>query len=475
MRPAAPAVVVLGGGPAGAAVARALALWGHPVQLIALPPVQPSLVVSIPPSTTRVLEALDLRDMVARAGFIQSRGNTVRWGQAPVREEVFADGQTGWQAPLDRLTEVLQQAAQAAGVVIQTRRATASDAAGGGAAWTIDCTGRAGILARARGLRIAEPAHRTVALVGRWRVGDAGHDATHTWIESYRDGWAWSVPDADGTRHIAVMVDPRTSELARGRSARGVYEAEVGKTAWLSRMAAAARFVGGPVGWDASMYHASSYAADHILLVGDAGSFVDPLSSAGVKKALVSAWLAAVAAHTALAAPEMATVACTFFHQREVEMYTALRALTARHLSEGAGAAWHPFWGDRFDSAAASGWQPDPAACEAAFDRLRAASRLAVRVGPGWHVAPGPVIRGRRIVLEPQWVHPSRTRHVRYERGVDLVVLLDLAPAHHDVAQLWDAYNRRTAPAPLPDLLAALSAALADGLLVWTGDPAATG
>ena len=37
-----------------------------------------------------------------------------------------------------------------------------------------------------------------------------------------------------------------------------------------------------------------------ILLVGDAASFIDPLSSYGVKKACVSAWLAAVVVHTCL-------------------------------------------------------------------------------------------------------------------------------------------------------------------------------
>ena len=39
-------------------------------------------------------------------------------------------------------------------------------------------------------------------------------------------------------------------------------------------------------------------ASDLHLLAGDAGSFIDPLSSAGVKKALASAWLAAVAVST---------------------------------------------------------------------------------------------------------------------------------------------------------------------------------
>ena len=59
---------------------------------------------------------------------------------------------------------------------------------------------------------------RTVALVGEWRRDCAWPvpDATHTLIESYDDGWMWSVPRRAGVRHIAAMVDPHRSALARG-------------------------------------------------------------------------------------------------------------------------------------------------------------------------------------------------------------------------------------------------------------------
>ena len=41
-----------------------------------------------------------------------------------------------------------------------------------------------------------EPGHRTVALVGRWRHAGGWPlaDPSHTLLESYEDGWAWSVP-----------------------------------------------------------------------------------------------------------------------------------------------------------------------------------------------------------------------------------------------------------------------------------------
>ncbi len=79
---------------------------------------------------------------------------------------------------------------------------------------------------------------RTVALVGEWRrEGDwPVPDDTHTLIESYDDGWMWSVPAAGGVRHIAAMVDPQRSELARGGSSKDVYLAEIAKTRVFSRL-----------------------------------------------------------------------------------------------------------------------------------------------------------------------------------------------------------------------------------------------
>src|SRR6185369_12243561 len=73
---------------------------------------------------------------------------------------------------------------------------------------------------------------------------------------------------------------------------------------------------------DASLYHSEAYAGPQFFLVGDAGSFIDPLSSFGVKKALASAWLAAVAAHTSLLDSGRQNVARDFFSNWERSIYT---------------------------------------------------------------------------------------------------------------------------------------------------------
>jgi len=67
-----------------------------------------------------------------------------------------------------------------------------------------------------------------------------------------------------------------------------------------------------------------------------------------------------------------------------------------------------------------------------------------------------------RLVL-PDW--PPTGRGVRFLRDIDLVQLVELAPDHRQVPDLYEAYNRRCAPVSLPDFLGALSVLLAKGAL----------
>lgn len=458
-------VVVFGGGPAGSAAARLLALWGHDVVLVTKPTsLARHLAESIPPSSGKLFDVLGVRDRVDAAGFVRSTGNTVWWGRDAGRVESFPDGALGWQVTAARFEPILQAAAAAAGVRLQHNRLPAEDVEARQATFILDCTGRAGVMARARGWRKTESGHRTVALVGRWRPPSTFDlpEPTHTVIESYSNGWAWSVPHVDGSRSVAVMVDPRTSNLAHDRSSRAVYQAEVDKTAQLSTLLRDAALDGGPFGWDASMYSATQYADDRLLLVGDAGSFIDPLSSAGVKKALASGWLAAIATHTALLRPHMRQVAFDFFAAREAAIYRAFRIMTEQFLADAASNYDHPFWSDRTDPENAS----DNEAVEAAFERLRAAESINLRKGPGVSVEPRPAVNTAEIVLESRLVTATIPDGVRYVRDVDLIALVDLAPHFSQVPDLFDAYNRRTAPVSLPDFLSALSSALAKGWLV---------
>ena len=300
---------------------------------------------------------------------------------------MFANGATGWQATSTALERVMLATAEEAGVRVERAMLTPEEAAARPAAMRLDCTGRAGVLARSRAGRRLEEGHRTVSLSAVWERPDGWGlpDASHTLIESYADGWAWSVPLDDTRRAVAVMVDPRITSMKRGDGAAATYRAELDKTGRLRALLADASMLGGPTGWDASMYSSTTYAGDDWLVVGDAASFVDPLSSAGVKKALASGWLAAIVTHTALSTPGMAGTARQFFADREAEVYANFLSLTRGYLHEAAEGQAHPFWSERAEAgerdALRAAAEREREAVQAAFERLKAAPELIARRG----------------------------------------------------------------------------------------------
>src|SRR5258707_687427 len=161
-------VAVIGGGPAGATVARLLALWGHRVHVLARPSPRPALAESLPPSCAKLLERLGVREAMEEAAFLRSTGNTVRWAGGDERVERFGGNALGYQVRRDALDRVLLREAVKSGAAGVRATVLAADSrshehsptevrfdSGRGprvthARWVTDCTGRAGLTAPTR-------------------------------------------------------------------------------------------------------------------------------------------------------------------------------------------------------------------------------------------------------------------------------------------------------------------------------------
>jgi flavin-dependent dehydrogenase len=489
-------VVIIGAGPAGCGAARALTAWGHEVVLVDRAGGDHArLAESIPPSARKPMDAVGLLGAVDRAGFLPWRGNTVWWAGRNARIESFPPGAQGYQVVRRDFDRVLLDDVAGGGTAVLSGHAvevtlspsvivTAETPAGPKsipARFVLDCSGRRGVLAR-RGLRVAGDAANTVALAGVWTRDDAWPvaDPTHTLVASYADGWAWSVPMTAAVRQFTVMVDPRRTQRASATAAREVYRAELRKVAAFQSILDGAALVEGPWGADASGYSAARYGGPGFLLVGDAASAIDPLSSYGVKKALASAWLAAVAVHTAIERPDMTDEAWAFFDRRERAMYAAARRQAAAFAADVAAERAHPFWAsraavpDEADDAAAdeaAAGDPDVAALARdpevlrAFAGLRAAPALRVVRGLVGHIGPRAAIDGHVLVRQDHLFLPEWPDGVRYLRGVPVVDLLREAPAHTDVGALLERFTCQHPGATAPDVLGALAVLIARGAL----------
>ena len=532
-----PQVLILGGGPAGAAAARLLAQWGVEVVMVERAVGgggAQSLAESLPPSTRKILAATGLLGVVEAGGFHPNGGNTALWGGEGRRDD-FAGGATGFHVLRSRLDRVLREAAVEAGaeMVGGTARLPVRDGEGegwrvevaldgGGRAeivpgWVLDCTGRAGVLARR--YRVMESDAPTLAVVRRYRKegGWDNVDPAHALVESFERGWAWSVPTSNEERHVAVMVDPRLQAVMEGAADLSTaLEAEIDNTALMSSITKSAVPIGDAWAVTASMYTSSKFAPGRALLAGDAASFADPMSSYGVKKALASGWLAAIAVNTSIRTPELAATATEFFSRRERAMYRSLRDGLAVQVAgtgvgggdaEAQGAERDPrpmgdgaaevaasvadrFWekranwladrpGDAGDASDAN--TPDGPDAEALRDdpEVRAAFH-ALRLGSGRlrigsrSTTERPVVIGNRIRMAPALVTPRFPGGVRYFRDVDLLRVVHLAPGCGNPGVLYESYQEWAAredlpPVDLANFIGVVALMVADGVLVPGG------
>lgn len=516
-------VVVLGGGPAGCAAATLLARRAHRVALVRpTSPPAPALAQSIPPSARRVLDEIGALSAVDTAGFHPNRGNVVQWAGGNPRREDFAPDAEGFHTDRVSLERILVSVAEQAGVRVfrdtvcrsgeradptPSRGAEPSDgwilhceehgtALTLRAPWVVDATGRHGVLARPQ--RVPDRSTTTLALVRRWRRpgGWTDDESHHTVVESYETGWAWSVPLGSDVRCLTAMIDQRAADLG-GTSLDEMIDRELDRTARIGGLREDAEPIGPGWACPASLYTSRRFAEPGLVLAGDAGSFIDPLSSFGVKKALSSGWLAGVAVHTALVDDGMADTALDFFHRREATVYRRYRSISADFFEAGARAYGTPYWTDRAEAArraagrsgdgdpqsanaavlggsTSGGTAADPDALEpevpeatvrAAFESIKARDALGAVPGPTVRLVERPAIEGHRITLQEHVASDAVPHGLRFVRGVDLRAMLDIVPRHEDVADGWATYNAVAPPVTLPDYLTALSTAFAAGLL----------
>ena len=167
-----------------------------------------------------------------------------------------------------------------------------------------------------------------------------------------------------------------------------------------------------------------------LLLVGDSGSVIDPLSSQGVYKAMCAAMTASAVIHTSLRKPQMEEVARAYFDEEQRRTFDGYAAGSVKTFREEQRWGGRPFWKERHDLTT---WDtllgpddetgsPFPAELTAAIEAGRAFDLSLVR-GPGVSIESRPFLSGSEIVLSDCLVTEALPYGYRGSRHEELVWL----------------------------------------------------
>jgi 2-polyprenyl-6-methoxyphenol hydroxylase-like FAD-dependent oxidoreductase len=461
---------------------------------------------SLPPSTRKLLATIGVLDRVERAGFYRTTGNTVWWGErhgdverfdaSPAGEGVDATVH-GYQVLRPVFDHLMLTAASDAGArvigdaYVQRVHLPAIDSVTGNVLplvdyqregqpaatmtcqYVLDASGRGGVIAR-QGLRVHQSGFRTQAFIGVWRSASGWNvpDPTHTLVETYEDGWAWSVPLSSTLRQVGVAVDGATTRIARGPTLHETYRAELRKARHLGDLMSNATL---DRVWacDATCFKAREYGGSRFLLAGDAGSCIDPLSSFGIKKALASAWVGAIAINTCIRHPKRSSAALEFFSNWERDVYNANLRRSVAFAREAYQRHAHPFWAGRADvTVDGEAEELDEERLfrakdvQSTFESLKESAAVTFTRSDRVCVKSLPVIRDREIVVADAFALPEFPRGLRFIAGIDLLSLSDLACGYRQVPDIFDAYcGAHGSAVALPNFLGALSLLVARGIL----------
>jgi len=419
-------ICVVGGGPAGSIIGRRLAQLGHETVIIdRFQPTQWHKAESLAPSILSILDSLDLSGALATATVQRERRALVRWESNSIRSKAVEFPSFLIQRSIfdQRLREF---AAKAGASVLSPARARTPEriASGGWLISTITPDGTvpitADFLVDARGKRRGALVHQggpsTVALSAAWKLRDVNFGETR--IEAAENEWFWGCALRDRQYLATIFLDPaRIAGLCEPERER-LYRKLLSGSELLADLLHG-EMTSSVIVRDATSRITKELIRHDFIRTGEAAFSIDPLSSQGVQRAILSAIQGGAAVHTIRTGQDSAA-AMAFYRDRQ---YRAARQanLNAMRLYKESRYHLGRFWTDRHETIDST-----PSVVE--HYEVPSALPCRIRLSKALQIVETPVLSGSVIRPALALTHPRLEQPIAYLGGIALAPLAaDLA------------------------------------------------
>lgn len=327
-------VVIIGGGPAGAAAATVLARHGRQVLVLEREKFPRYHVgESLLPFTFYPLERLGLIPRLRASAFVKKysvqfvspsgRASQPFYFFTRYDRETVAQTWQVWRADFDQM--LLENAREAGATVMEGVEVTGlierdgriagvegRNAEGRSSSWrartTLDCSGKSAFAATRLGWRLRDPELNKLAVWTYYRGAqrDEGIDAGATTVAMIpQKGWFWYIPLQEDRVSVGVVAEGRYLTREGVRNPREIFEREIPMNPWIADHLSVGRQEGPYYLTSEYSFHSRYTAREGLLLAGDAFAFLDPVFSSGLLLALKSGVMAGDAIHEAIEAGDL--------------------------------------------------------------------------------------------------------------------------------------------------------------------------
>ncbi|MBN8228569.1 NAD(P)/FAD-dependent oxidoreductase [Corallococcus macrosporus] len=364
-------VAVLGGGPAGTALALALrrsaglsvALFERSTYAHA------HLGETLPPDSRRLLSQLGVWEAFARQGHVRSMGSCSRWGNSSLgyNDHLRSPWGTGWHLDRARFDRMLADEAARHGVDVRTGTAVTvwkpleggghrlrlpveGDASGAfvDARFVVDATGRSAAFATSQGAQ-RHTVDRTFGLCGTFALQPGRTVDALALVEASVDGW-WYSARMPGDRVVFGLMGDRDSLQGLTAKDPQAWRTRMERAPETRRRLEACDFTGASLrAVPGNVACLDRLHGEDWLAVGDAACTFDPLSLQGTSQALRSAQQTADAVSRSLRGDSTALRLHEVRVRHQFQEHLRIREGYYRLERRWAGA---PFWRNRQQSPA---------------------------------------------------------------------------------------------------------------------------